>query len=176
MGFADAEDDISLNKCDFLEHDDTNRLCWHMNNGNEIVGGWRCGDTVWLNRNQDWERSVWTKNIGNYYENVVVVPEEALEEIVPQEEMIIPQEEVVIPQEEIIPQEEAIVPQEEVIVVEEEPVINNRPFGGRNPRQLTSITYTPPTCGDCTSNNVGEWYVDRIISKKTLTCVLTSIV
>ena len=116
MGFADADDDISLNSCDFLEHADPNRLCWHRYGGNMMSGGWRCGDRVWLNRDSQWERSVWTKNIGNYYDN----RDDALAEI----------------------------------EIAGDDMVYLNLFGVRH---LTSITYTPPLCGDCTSNSVGEW-------------------
>jgi hypothetical protein len=116
MGFADADDDISLNSCDFNEHDDANRLCWHRAGGNTLTGGWRCGDRVWLNSNSAWERTVWTKDIGNYYRVRALNG-----------------------------------PPNENDMVDD---YGDNMFGERH---LTSITYTPQTCGDCASNSIGSW-------------------
>jgi len=62
IGFADSEDELELTSCDFNDHTDTNRLCWHTNN-DAITSGWRCGSDIWLNYAPEWERAIWTTSV-----------------------------------------------------------------------------------------------------------------
>ena len=61
MGFFRAGDDARKNTCDPLTTGAADqRLCWHIGI-NIDVGGFRCGETRFLNDSIEWERLVFTR-------------------------------------------------------------------------------------------------------------------
>ncbi len=57
-GFAPAGAEFVGNPCDISEFDDAgDRLCWHTV---DWIGGFRCGETQWLNESSAWERVILT--------------------------------------------------------------------------------------------------------------------
>jgi hypothetical protein len=59
MGFAKASDKIRKHACDVeATGDGSVRLCWHLSAN---FGGFRCGETLWLNDSIDWERVVYVR-------------------------------------------------------------------------------------------------------------------
>ena len=60
IGFAPANAGVSLSSCDTASGSDDLRMCWHTS-GNNVTGGYRCGDATSLNSSSDWIRVVYTK-------------------------------------------------------------------------------------------------------------------
>jgi len=56
-GFALEGDAIQRSSCDTLDDNPEFRMCWHTSGGN-INGGYRCGETKWLNSSEEWTRLV----------------------------------------------------------------------------------------------------------------------
>ena len=57
-GFAGVGDVVNKNRCDTGEGNDELRLCWHLDAGAVFDGGFRCGNSKWLNNDNGWERVV----------------------------------------------------------------------------------------------------------------------
>ncbi|MCB9538613.1 MAG: hypothetical protein H6704_20425 [Myxococcales bacterium] len=53
-GFAPAGAEVNRNHCDTTAGDQ--RVCWHLD-----AGGFRCGDTQWLNDDGTWERVIYQR-------------------------------------------------------------------------------------------------------------------
>lgn len=56
-GFALEGDTIQRSSCDLAEGNNQFRMCWHTYDG-MMSGGFRCGETMWLNSDNDWTRMV----------------------------------------------------------------------------------------------------------------------
>jgi len=58
-GFANAGDSLTLNECDVNDcgGGGADRLCWHTVNS---AGGFRCGNTCFLNGANDWARYIYS--------------------------------------------------------------------------------------------------------------------
>jgi hypothetical protein len=56
MGFAPTLVSLWRWSCDMASERSDERLCWHTL---PYVGGWRCGDALWLNSDGGWERVVY---------------------------------------------------------------------------------------------------------------------
>jgi hypothetical protein len=72
-GFAPAGSELYLNSCDMNDGDQ--RLCWHTGSG-QLNGGFRCGDTTFINDSFDWERLIFT-NVTRH-NNDIIVPADSL--------------------------------------------------------------------------------------------------
>ena len=72
MGFAPNNTPVNRQSCDTQAspgwdwmgggwggNDGDQRMCWHTGGGS-FNAGWRCGNTIWLNGNTDWEKVVYT--------------------------------------------------------------------------------------------------------------------
>jgi hypothetical protein len=62
-GFAGAGDTVSRNSCDVGGMGERDRLCWHTY-GDEMAGGWRAGNYLWLNADNSWEKVLLVGNAG----------------------------------------------------------------------------------------------------------------
>jgi cysteine-rich repeat protein len=56
-GFALEGDPIQRNSCDLGEGNNQFRMCWHTWDGS-MTGGFRCGEAMWLNADNDWTRMI----------------------------------------------------------------------------------------------------------------------
>ncbi|MFO7561148.1 MAG: DUF4215 domain-containing protein [Enhygromyxa sp.] len=56
-GFALEGDPIQRNSCDTAQGNPQFRMCWHSYDS-ALSGGYRCGETLWLNSNNDWTRMI----------------------------------------------------------------------------------------------------------------------
>ncbi len=54
-GFAPGGAEVNRNHCDTTAGDQ--RVCWHLD-----AGGFRCGDTQWLNEDRAWERVIYQRS------------------------------------------------------------------------------------------------------------------
>ena len=60
MGFLSAGLPLQRSTCDVSSVWPEPRLCWHTA-GDEISGGYRCGDQLWLNDSEEWVRRVYQR-------------------------------------------------------------------------------------------------------------------